>query len=389
MARCVGRANGVAPAVGFEPTTWRLTAARSTTELRRSEGPSGTVGDGPGATPRDRIAWGEMSLIAPLDLAARLGDQDLRVVDVRWYLGEPGRGRRAYDAGHLPGAIFLDMDTDLAATSGPGRHPLPQPALLAERLGRAGIGSDDFIVACDDVTGWVAARLWWMLDDLGHARVALLDGGFPAWIAAGLPVTTEIASLPPARLSLADHWTRVVDRDQLLGRLGEVVVLDARAPARYRGEIEPIDPVAGHIPTARNAPTADNLGPDGRFLPPDALAARFRSLGVGVAEGARVSTDGDGVGRVGGAGGVGGVDGVGAAAVDGAAVGDGAAAGDGAAETDVVTSCGSGVSACHNALAIRLAGLPSPLLYPGSWSDWSTAGFPVAMGPDPGEAPRD
>ncbi len=308
-----------------------------------------------------------MSLIAPLDLAARLGDPDLRVVDVRWYLGEPGRGRRAYEAGHLPGAIFLDMDRDLAATSGPGRHPLPEPALLADRLGRAGIGSDDFIVACDDVTGWVAARLWWMLDDLGHRRIAVLDGGFPAWIAAGLPVTTEIASRPPARLSLADHWTRVVDRDQLLGRLGEVVVLDARAPARYRGEIEPIDPVAGHIPTARNAPTADNLGPDGRFLPPDALAARFRSLGVDVAEGARVSTDGDGVGRVGGAGGV---------------------RGDGAAETDVVTSCGSGVSACHNALAIRLAGLPSPLLYPGSWSDWSTAGFPVAMGPDPGEAPR-
>ena len=315
-----------------------------------------------------------MSLIAPLDLAARLGDPDLRVVDVRWYLGEPGLGQRAYEAGHLPGAIFFDMDTDLAATSGPGRHPLPQPALLAERLGRAGIGSDDFIVACDDVTGWVAARLWWMLDDLGHARVAVLDGGFPAWIAAGLPVTTEIASLPPARLSLADHWTRVVDRDQLLGRLGEVVVLDARAPARYRGEIELIDPVAGHIPTARNAPTADNLGPDGRFLPPDALAARFRSLGVGVAN--EVERAG-GVGRVGAAGGFGEVMGDGAAVI-----------GARHAEIDVVTSCGSGVSACHNALAIRLAGLPSPLLYPGSWSDWSTAGFPVATGPDPGEAPR-
>ncbi len=306
-----------------------------------------------------------MGLIAPLDLAARLGDPDLRVVDVRWYLGEPGRGRRAYEAGPLPGAIFLDMDTDLAATSGPGRHPLPEPALLAERLGRVGIGSDDFIVACDDVTGWVAARLWWMLDDLGHQRVAVLDGGFPAWVAAGLPVTTEIASLPPpARLRLADHWTRVVDRDELLGRLGQVVVLDARAPARYRGEIEPIDPAAGHIPTARNAPTADNLGPDGRFLPSDALAARFRALGVDGVEG-------------------------GGAGVAGGAEGDRVAAiGARHAEIDVVTSCGSGVSACHNALAIRLAGLPSPLLYPGSWSDWATAGYPVATGPDPGEAPR-
>ena len=307
-----------------------------------------------------------MSLISPLDLAARLGDPDLRVVDVRWYLGEPGRGRRAYEAGHLPGALFLDMDADLSATSGPGRHPLPEPALLAERLGRAGIGSDDFVVACDDVTGWVAARLWWMLDDLGHSRVAVLDGGFPAWVAAGLPVTTEIAPMPPARLRLADHWTRVVNRDELLGRLGEVVVLDARAPARYRGEIEPIDPAAGHIPTARNAPTADNLGPDGRFLPPDALAARFHSLGVGA--GARVSTGGAG---------------------NAAAGGDGAAAiGARHADIDVVTSCGSGVSACHNALAIRLAGLPSPILYPGSWSDWSTAGFPGVTGPDPGEAPR-
>ena len=322
-----------------------------------------------------------MSLISPMDLAARIEDADLRVVDVRWYLGEPGRGRRAYEAGHLPGAIFLDMDSDLAAASGAGRHPLPEPAVLAARLGGAGIGSDDFVVACDDATGWVAARLWWMLDDLGHGRVAVLDGGFPAWLAAGLPTTTEVRTPPPAELRLADRWTRVIDRDGLLGRLGQVAVLDARTPARYRGEVEPIDPAAGHIPTARNAPTADNLGPDSRFLPPDALASRFRSLGV-VASG---RTDRRGGG--GGGGGAGGGQGGGGGRCGGGGGGGGRGGGTGPAQLDTVTSCGSGVSACHNALAMRLAGLPSPLLYPGSWSDWSTAGFPVATGPDPGEPP--
>lgn len=279
-----------------------------------------------------------MSLISPEDLAARLDDPDLRIVDVRWYLGEPGRGRAAYEAGHLPGAIFLDLDVDLAAPTGPGRHPLPAPADLAERLGRAGIGTSGLVVAYDDVGGWVAARLWWMLDDLGHGRAAVLDGGFPAWVEAGLPVTTEVPALPPARLELAERWTKVVDRDELLARLGRVVLLDARGAPRYRGETEPIDPIAGHIPTALNAPTDGNLGPDGRFLPAAELGARFRALGAGRA-------------------------------------------------VEVVTSCGSGVSACHHSLAMRLAGLPDPILYPGSWSDWSRAGYPVATGPDPGDPP--
>ncbi len=270
-------------------------------------------------------------------LASRLDDPDLRIVDVRWYLGQPGRGREAYAAGHLPGAAYLDVDEELTAREGPGRHPLPDPVVFARRLAAAGIGSQHLVVAYDDVGSWVAARLWWMLDDLGHRRVAVLDGGFPAWVAAGLPTATDAPHWPPARLELRRHWTRVLDRDALRLRLGSVVVLDARAAPRYRGETEPIDPVAGHIPTARSAPTDGNLRPDGRFLPPDVLRAQYLGLGV-----------------------------------------DG---------RDVVTYCGSGVSACHHALAMRVAGLPDPLLYPGSWSDWSRAGYPVATGEEPGEPP--
>ena len=283
-----------------------------------------------------------MPLISPEELASRIDEPDLRIVDVRWYLGKPGAGRAAYEAGHLPDAIHLDIDGDLAASSGPGRHPLPQPAEFAERLARAGIGDGDFVVAYDDVGGWIAARLWWMLDNLGHARVAVLDGGLPAWTALGLPVTTDEPGAEAADLTLAGHWSRTVDRGELLGRLHASeppTVLDARAGPRYRGEVEPIDPIAGHIPTARNAPTDGNLGPDGRFLPPEELARRYSGLGAGPGPG------------------------------------------------EVVISCGSGVSACHLALAMRVAGLPDPILYPGSWSDWSSAGYPAATGSEPGILP--
>jgi thiosulfate/3-mercaptopyruvate sulfurtransferase len=261
----------------------------------------------------------------------------VRVVDVRWYLGRPGDGRRAYEVGHIPGAIFLDVDSDLVGQSGPGRHPLPAPADFEARLSRAGIGADDLVVAYDDVGGWVAARLWWMLDDLGHEAAAVLNGGIDGWIAAHLPLSTEEPDLPPADLRLADRWRRVIDRDTLRERLGGVALLDARAGERYRGETEPIDPVPGHIPTALSAPVAGNLRPDGHFLTAAELAQRFRTLGADRGE--------------------------------------------------VVTSCGSGVAACHNALALRVAGLPDPLLYDGSYSDWSTAGYPIATGPEPGEPP--
>jgi thiosulfate/3-mercaptopyruvate sulfurtransferase len=285
-----------------------------------------------------------MSLISVGALAARIGDPAIRVVDVRWYLGRQGDGRTAYEAGHVPGAIFADLDADLAAPAGPGgRHPLPDPSTFAARLGALGIGSDHEVIAYDDSGGAIAARLWWMLDDLGHRNVSLLDGGFPAWEAFGQPIETGTGpSYPPAELKLAQSWTKVLDRDALLARLGEVVLLDARAAPRYRGEVEPIDPVAGHIPTARSAPAGDNLGPDGRFLAPDPLRVRFATLGVRADD-----------------------------------------------PSQVVTSCGSGVTACQNALAMRLAGLPDPILYAGSWSEWSTAGYPVAVGPEPGDLPTE
>ena len=294
-----------------------------------------------------------MALIAPEALGAtplrdvplRLGDrafsrEHVRVVDVRWYLGRPGDGRRAYDAGHIPKALFLDVDADLVAPAGQGRgrHPLPLPADFAGRLGRAGIGDADLVVAYDDVGGWVAARLWWMLDDLGHGAAAVLDGGIDGWVAAGLPLTTDEPVYAPAGIHLNSQWRRVIDRDALRDRLGHVTLLDARAGDRYRGEVEPIDPVAGHIPTALSAPTAGNLGPDGRFLDAKGLVRWFRSLGADRGE--------------------------------------------------VVTACGSGVAACHNALAMRVAGLPDPILYAGSYSDWSTAGYPIATGPEPGAPPE-
>jgi thiosulfate/3-mercaptopyruvate sulfurtransferase len=273
----------------------------------------------------------------------RAGAPNLRIVDCRWILGEPGAGATAYAAGHLPGAIHLDLDHDLADPGGfgaPGRHPLPSPAAFSAVLGGEGIGDADLVVAYDDVGGWVAARLWWMLDVLGHMQVAVLDGGVAAWVAAGGPLTTDVPAFPPAELHLADRWSRVIEREELRARLGSVVLLDARGAPRYRGETEPIDPVAGHIPTAINAPVDGNLAdPAGCFLAPDELAARFRDL----------SADGS--------------------------------------TGPVVTSCGSGVSALHHALALRRAGLPDPILYVGSYSDWSRSGEPVATGPEPGDRP--
>jgi thiosulfate/3-mercaptopyruvate sulfurtransferase len=279
-------------------------------------------------------------LVAAEELTSRLGDPKLRVADVRWYLGQPGEGRRRYEAGHVPGAVFVDIDTDLAAPPGAGRHPLPNPTSFAARMGELGIGDEHDVVVYDDAGGTIAARLWWMLDALGHRSLAVLDGGLPAWEAAGLALTQEVPSYPAARLTVpAGGWPRTFDRNELKRRLGSVVLLDARAGPRYRGEVEPVDRVGGHIPTAISAPYEGNLGADGRFLPPAALRERFE----------RVTAP---------------------------------------HPNDVVTSCGSGITACHNALAMRLAGLPDPILYPGSYSDWSASGEPVATGPKPGAAPK-
>jgi thiosulfate/3-mercaptopyruvate sulfurtransferase len=279
------------------------------------------------------------------------------IVDVRWYLAKPGAGKAAYDEGHLPGAIFLDLDEDLADPNGlgaPGRHPLPSPQAFMEHMAAVGIGDGDRVVGYDDVGGWVAARLWWMLDNLGFGKrgidgewVGMLDGGIKAWVEAGQALERESPARGPARLtagSLADRWRGVIERDELRSRLGGVTLLDARAPARYRGEIEPIDPVAGHIPTAVSAPFDMNLDGNGRMLGPGALRAIYAEMGI--------------------------------EAVDG-----------GAPARDVVTSCGSGTSATHHSLAMRLAGLPDPILYVGSYSDWSRSGEQVATGPEPGEPP--
>ena len=290
---------------------------------------------------RDPHAGGPLIAASDLLELVRAGASDLRIVDCRWALGRPGAGALAFADGHLPGAIHLDLDDDLADPNGwgaPGRHPLPSPAEFTADLALAGIGNEHHVVAYDDVGGWVAARLWWMLDVLGHERVSVLDGGIDAWTAAGGDLTTEKTEWPPARLELAPSWSRVIGRDELKARLGSFVLLDARAPARYRGEMEPIDPVAGHIPTARNLPVEANLD-EGRMRPGADLAASFAELGADGTSG------------------------------------------------PVVTSCGSGVSALHHALALRVAGLPDPLLYVGSYSDWSRSGEPVVSGDAPGDPP--
>jgi thiosulfate/3-mercaptopyruvate sulfurtransferase len=295
-----------------------------------------------------------MSLISAAELLTRIRDPELRIADVRWSLAEPGKGRRDYEAGHIPGAVFVDLDTDLSATSGPGRHPLPEPAAFADRLGALGFGIRHDIVVYDDAGGTIAARLWWMLDNLGHPRVRVLDGGIGAWTDAGGQITAEPPSHAPAALDLADRWSRVIERDDLANRLGELVLVDVRAPERYRGDVEPVDPVAGHIPGALNIPAASMFAPDGRFLPAAELRARFEAR-LGSSDEASDRTQGGEPGPVDARGG-----------------------------RQVVTSCGSGVTACHGALAMRVAGLPDPLLYPGSYSDWSRSGMPVATGDEPG-----
>jgi thiosulfate/3-mercaptopyruvate sulfurtransferase len=278
-----------------------------------------------------------------LELTASGTAATVRIADCRWVLGGPGVGATAYAAGHIPGAIHVDLDSDLSDPAGfgaPGRHPLPSPSAFAAGLAAAGIGDEHLVVAYDDVGGWVAARLWWMLDVLGHRDAAILDGGLAAWIAAGGALTADVPAYPPAELHLADRWARVIDREALRERLGSVVLLDARGGPRYRGETEPVDPVAGHIPTALNLPVDATLeAPGGPFRATDELVELYRSLGA-----------------------------------------DGAAG-------EVVASCGSGVSALHHAVAMRAAGLPDPILYVGSYSDWSRSGEPVATGPEPGPPP--
>ena len=254
-------------------------------------------------------------------------DPDVRVIDFRWYLA--GRkGRDEYLHGHIPGAVFVDLE----AVTGPqdatarGRHPLPSPEQFEVEMQRAGVSSTTKVVVYDDAGGSVAARLWFLLGWFGHQTQAVLDGGIEAW---GAPLETDVPSV--------GNWTfrsqqpdrsRILDFDDVRA-LDGVPLLDARAGERYRGENEPIDPKAGHIPGAISAPWMENLGPDGKFKSPPELRARFAELGA--AEGA-------------------------------------------------VVYCGSGVNATHDLLAMEMAGLHNGRLYAGSWSDWSNHDAPVATG---------
>ena len=290
-----------------------------------------------GKTDSDILIAMTNPLISVEELAGQLGHDDLRIVDTRWYLADPTEGMAEYERHHIPGAIFLDLAGDLCAPEGPGRHPLPDLDGFCQLLGDRGIGNHHRVVVYDDSAGAVAARLWWMLRHLGHDRAQVLDGGYSAWWRAELPTTAEVPSWPPQTFVGTERRDDVIKGRQLAARLGSVLLLDARAPERYEGREDPVDPVAGHIPTAISAPYAGNTALDGRFLTPAELRARFTALGLG-------------------------------------------------GDRSVVAYCGSGVTACSNVLAAVVAGLPEPLLYPGSWSDWcTTPGRPVAVGPQPGE----
>ena len=302
---------------------------RQTTE-RRKEGGEDAEDEAMRATP---------PLVTCGWLADNLDDSTIRIVDTRWFLGEAGAGKLRYQEDHLPGAMFLDLDDDLAASEGPGRHPLPTPDDFADLLGRHGIGNHHHVVVYDQGPGAIAARLWWMLRSVGHERVSVLDGGYGRWSSQDHPLTTDPPDVVPTTYEPREGPTLTVDRDQLLERLGTAQVIDAREPERYRGETEPIDSVAGHIPTSLSAPTAENVGPDGIFKPAHVLAARFFEMGLDKDE-------------------------------------------------QVISYCGSGVTACHNLLALQIAGYPEGILYPGSWSDWSATGMPAAVGPDPGPPPE-
>lgn len=271
-----------------------------------------------------------LPLVAAGALLPRLGDERLRVVDCRFTLTDPAAGRRSFAEGHIPGAVYLSLDDDLSATEGPGRHPLPDPDVFAGRMGEIGIGSHHTVVAYDDAGGAYASRLWWMLRSSGHRHTGVLDGGWQAWLAAGGPVSDEPATHAPTTFTGRSEWTGTVDRTRLESMLGEVTLVDARAGERYRGEIEPYDPAAGHIPTAHSLPYADNLDDTGRFRPLPVLRTRFAHI-----------------------------------------------------DEPIVVYCGSGVTACHDILAMQLAGIDDALLYPGSWSDWSRAGGAIETGPDP------
>jgi thiosulfate/3-mercaptopyruvate sulfurtransferase len=273
-------------------------------------------------------------------LAGEIAAPDLRVVDVRWYLDPQRRGRDAYVAGHIPGAVLLDIGADLSAPGGGrgqrvGRHPWPSEDQVSRVMGTAGITPATRVVAYDDQSGAVAARLWYLLRAFGHDEVAVLDGGISKWQAEGRPLETGTETPTPALFAARPREGWVVARDEMTGLDPSTLIIDARAGDRYRGEVEPIDPRAGHIPGAVNLPFTGNLTAEEIpvFRPPGELRARFTAVG--------------------------------------------------ADRNPPIVYCGSGVTACHDLLALHAAGLRGRL-YAGSWSEWSAdPSLPIATGDEP------
>jgi thiosulfate/3-mercaptopyruvate sulfurtransferase len=270
-----------------------------------------------------------LHLIDPTELAANLAAPGVRqtvVVDCRHDLLRPDWGRLEFAAAHIPGAVFAHLDRDLSSPVTPlsGRHPLPDPATLAAFLGAAGIDADTRVVAYDQDRSMYAARLWWLLRWLGHERVSVLDGGLAAWRAAGLPLQATVTARTGREFTMRPALVRPVSTAEVERELaaGHILLLDARAADRFAGQNETIDPVAGHVPGARNQPVALNLQSDGRMQPAAALNSMWCKV-------------------------------LGATPPD-----------------QVVAMCGSGVTACHNLLALELAGLPGARLYAGSFSEW-------------------
>jgi thiosulfate/3-mercaptopyruvate sulfurtransferase len=261
-------------------------------------------------------------LVSASELHALLDRGDTTLLDVRWSLGGPP-GRPQYLQGHIPGAAFVDLDTELASPAGSGgRHPLPDPDQFAAAMRRAGVFSDRSVVVYDAAAATAAARAWWLLRYFGHPRVVVLDGGLAAWIEAGFPLQSGLPAVGEGDFSARPGGMPVLDADGAARLAVSGVLLDARTPERFRGEQEPIDPVAGRIPGARNLPSSENVDRSGRFLDPAVLRAAFGRLGID-----------EGV--------------------------------------EVGAYCGSGVTAAHEVLALELAGYPAAL-YAGSWSEWIT-----------------
>ncbi len=277
------------------------------------------------------------TLVTVDELAAHVDDPEWCVFDCRHDLADPDRGERAYRTSHIPNARFAHLDRDLAGakTGRNGRHPLPDARAFADWLGRAGMNGGKQVVAYDDAGGAFAARLWWLMRWVGHRSVAILDGGFGAWLAGGQPTTDRPLPVVPTHFEGRPDPSMIVDAAWLEAHLGQpgLRLVDARSPDRYRGENETIDPVAGHIPGAVNRFFKDNLDAEGRFKPAAELREAFDFIAAG------------------------------------------------RPASEIVSQCGSGVTACHNLLAMEIAGLPGARLYPGSWSEWcSDPRRPVATG---------